>query len=157
MSENLAKRLRDLAREPLPEGAFLRRDRGDALFVTDAPRRAPDVDWPARFAALGFEARIEGGLLYVAPAARLLIELEKAHPEPPDFLCATLQRFAGREPDAAALGLFTRGLRALDGEPDVGYARALRQRAAECLRSGGGAGLYACGLIDHMIRKERVL
>ena len=48
-------------------------------------------------------------------------------------------------------------LRALDGEPDVGYARALRQRAAECLRSGGGAGLYACGLIDHMIRKERVL
>ena len=27
----------------LPEGALLRRDRGDALFITDAPRREPEA------------------------------------------------------------------------------------------------------------------
>ena len=63
-------------------------------------------------------------------------------------------RFAGLAPDAESLRLFALGARLLDGEGDDGrFERALRRRAAECLRLNAGrtgpcgGGLYACALL----------
>ncbi len=151
---DFARALRDAARAPLPEGAFLRRDRGDALYVTDAPLRGRAVDW----AAAGFICRETAGLARLTPAAAWLQRLEARCPEPPDPLCRAFRRFSG-EPDADALRLFARAMKQLDGgERDPRYSRDLRQRAAVCLREHTpGGGLYACALANYMIEKERGL
>ena len=158
MRSALARALREAAAAPLPPGAFLRRDRGDALFVTDAPRLRPQADWPRVFTGAGFLCARRGELICLMPDAGWLRRLESAFPEPPDQLCATLRRFAGRSPDGASLGLFALGARALDGgEGGARFDRALRRRAAECLRLGRdavdapGGGLYACALLDHLL------
>ena len=151
---DFARRLRDAARARLPEGAFLRRDRGDALYVTDAPLRGGPVDW----AAAGFVCRESGGLARLTPSAVWLARLEALYPEPPDPLCRSLRRFSG-PPDDTALKLFARAVKRLDGgECDPRYSRDLRQRAAVCLREHNpGGGLYACALANHLIEKEREL
>ena len=154
MNDPFANRVRAAARVQLPPGAWLKRDRGDALFVTDAPRCAPGVDWSGRFQSSGFDCRIEGGLARLSPGAAWPEALSAEYPEPPDQLCKALQRFNG-PPDAQALRLFSRGLKALDaGVPDPGYDRAVRRRAAECLRAGGGGGLYACAILQHLLGRE---
>lgn len=161
MNNPLAGRLREAASGFLPGGAFLRRDRDGALYVTDAPRREPGVDWAVRGAAAGFECREEAGLLHLTPGPRWLAELEARFPEPPDRFSASLVRFAGRAPDADALALFARGARILDGERDDGsFERRLRQYAAEALRRApnepnAGSGLYACALVRYWIEEER--
>lgn len=149
---DFAAALRRAARQLLPTGAFLRRDRGDALYVTDAPRRSAAVDW----SAAGFVCREAGGLAYLTPDAVWLQRLEALYPDPPDALCQSFRRFTG-PPDAEALRLFARGMKALEaGAHDPGYARELRQHAAVCLREHlPGGGLYACALANHLIEKER--
>lgn len=150
---SFAERLREAAAAVLPDGAFLKRDRADALFVTDAPRRRPDANWAERFAAAGFVCEIADGLARLTPGQRWLDALEARCPEPPDMFCASLARFAGREADPAALRLFAMGLRLLDGGRggDL-WEKQLRQRAAQCLRAGeGGGGLYACALLRAII------
>ena len=157
MSNPFAETVRRVAAELLPPGAFLRRDRGEALFVTDAPLRAPETDWTARFGEVGFACRIEGGLARLTPDARWLQRLADAYPEPPDDLCASLRRFDGPV-DAPSLHLFARGLKALDaGTRDDGFSRAVRQRAAVCLRDStqSGGGLYACALLQTLMEGER--
>lgn len=151
---DFARTLRDAARSRLPEGAFLRRDRGDALFVTDAPLRGGSVDW----AAAGFICRENEGLARLTPSAIWLQRLESLCPEPPGPLCRSFRRFSG-PPDDVALTLFARAMKRLDGgERDPRYARDLRQRAAVCLREHiPGGGLYACALANYMIEKEREL
>ena len=157
MRSSFSDELRRAARAALPEGAFLRRDRDEALFVTDAPRRAPDIDWPARFAEAGFLCTMDGGLAHLSPGPKWLAALEAAHPEPPDFFSASLRRFAGMEPGAEQLRLFAEGAKALEtGAGTEAFDRRLRQRAAECLRNGiDGGGLYACALIRTIIEEER--
>ena len=153
--------LREAARAALPEGAFLRRDRGEALFATDAPRLSPDADWPGALARAGFACELQGGLAFITPGPKWLAALERAWPAPPDDLCRSLARFAGLEPDGESLRLFALGARRLDGDPEVGgrFERRLRQRAAECLRLNAhsdqnrGGGLYACALMNHIIRE----
>lgn len=149
-----AEKMRGAAMALLPPGAFLRRDRGGALYVTDAPRFGGQVDW----SLAGFR-HVEGdGVDHLAPAGRWIHKLEALYPEPPDPLCAEFRRFSG-PPMLDALWLFARGMKALDGgTDDPGYARALRQLAAVCLRKHlPGGGLYACALVNHMIEKERGL
>ena len=129
--------LRERARAALPERAFLRRDRGSALFVSNAPafgRMGP---------VKGFRAETSGGLtrLYVEPA--LLEECGYA----PDALAESLERFRGTSEDAAAL--FSDIMKALDGggeEVPGTLDRRLRQEAARAMRAGGGEGLYYCAL-----------
>ena len=158
MSSPLSFALREAAAAALPPGAFLRRDRGDALFVTDAPRLRPEADWPRLFSGAGFACVVENGLALLAPDAGWLDRLEGSRPEPPDALCASLLRFRGLAPEAESLRLFALGARALDGGEDgARFDRLLRQRAAACLRlnrmdhdhSPRGGGLYACALLDH--------
>jgi len=159
--DSLAKRLRQAARVALPDGAFLRRDRGDTLFVSDAPGRFDKEGLLPALARAGFEGKIDGALVRMWPGSGWLYRLEAAFCEPPDAFCASLVRFAGREADGESLALFSLGARLLDGEADDGrFDRALRQRAAECLRLNRttdgplhGGGLYACALLRYLIKE----
>ena len=150
--------LRRAATAALPRGAFLRRDRGDALFVTDAPRRMPGADWQALFAPHGFDARPEGTLLRLTPGPAWIDAVEAAFPDPPDALSASLSRFRGLPPDPESLALFAMLTRALDaGESAAKPDRPLRQRAATVLRLNArgdppqGGGLYACAVVVWML------
>ena len=144
------RRMRAQARAALPPRAFLRRDRGEMLFVTNAP--AFD---PALREVPGFLAERRGGLLFLLPDAGWLRRWERRFPEPPDDLCAKLSRFRGEAPDRENLLLFARGLKLLDGgtgsDEILAYDRAVRQRAAIALRGGCGGGLYAAALIVNQL------
>jgi len=155
---SLARTLRTAAATVLPEGAFLRRDRGDALFVTNAPRILSGTDWSGPLFEAGFYCTCSSGLLYLWPAENWLTRLEAACPDPPDDLCRSLYRFRGHSPDGESLKLFALGIRCLDGDDNATrFDRQLRQRAAACLRLNAmnpieptrGGGLYACALLDH--------
>lgn len=147
---DFAMEMRRAAQALLPKGAFLRRDRGDALYVTDAPRRGAEIDW----GAAGFLCREEGGLACLTPGPAWLERLAARYPEPPDFLCASLRRVDG-DPDEATLRLFARIMKALDGGPvDPNCEKALRQRAAVCLREKRGGGLYACGVALRVVNRH---
>ena len=153
--------LRNAARAALPKGAFLRRDRGEALFVTDAPRLSPDGPWRSALPAAGFLTRERDGLLWLIPGPEWLTRLEEAHPAPPDEFCQGFARFSGREIEPESLALFALGARVLDGGANDGrFDKRLRQRAAECLRIHPnpihpGGGLYACALLTHLIKEAR--
>ena len=160
---SLARTLRTAAAAALPEGAFLRRDRGDALFVTDAPRFSAETDWAARLFEAGFYCTDNGGLLRLWPAEIWLTRLEAACPDPPDALSQALLRFRGHSADGESLKLFALGLRCLDGGDGAArFDRQLRQRAAACLRLNAmnpsepnrGGGLYACALLDHELEVQ---
>lgn len=140
-------------RAVLPQNAFLRRDRGDALFITDAPRRGMNPDW----ASLGFLCETKDGLARITPGPIWLNALESEYAVPPDRLCRTFARFKGT-PSPASIQLFALGMKMLDGGPyDPAFDRNLRQTAAEALRKHENCGgLYACALIHHRIEKERL-
>lgn len=153
MRDPMLQHMRAVLTEHLPRGAFLKRDRDAALFITDAPRRGTCPDW----ASIGFLADVKDGLARLTPDARWLLRLEAESPEPPSLLCAQLQRIDGPV-DAEALKLFAQGLKKLDGGPyDPSFDRNLRQLAAVTLRKHEArGGLYACGLIQYRIdRRER--
>lgn len=163
MSSPLSRALRQAAADVLPAEAFLRWDRGDALFVTDAPRRRPDVDWAKALRGAGFECQMRGGLLALTPGAAWLARLEAARPEPPDALCADLRRFRGLPVEPESLRLFAFGARCLEAHEGAdAYDKMLRRRAAECLRLNAmnpnepqrGGGLYACALLNHEMEDE---
>lgn len=129
--------LRDYVRSALPQGAFLRRDRGDALYITDAPR----LGWTGPLS--GFSVEIRGPLARISPLAGTMACCDYA----PDRLARELSGMKGTSPEA--LGLFIECLKCVEA-PDIGaYGRCdrkLRQAAAKGLRAGGGEGLYYCAL-----------
>lgn len=144
------ERLRAELRPLLPERAFLKRDRGDALLITNAP-------------ALGFApdklpsciVEMRGALLCILPDAQWVAEYEAAIPEPPDHLSRTLLFFRGVEADLDNLRLFARIAKLMDAQPSPGEIescdRALRNRAALALRGGCGGGLYACACVRALL------
>ena len=160
MNSPIARALREAAATALPPRAFLRRDRGDGLFVTNAPRVAPEADWTAPLSAAGFLCQSESGLIRLTPGPVWLARLELDYPEPPDFLCVSLTRVEGLAPEPESLRLFALGVKALEDASEAPrFDRRLRQRAAECLRLNQthphdptrGGGLYACALLHHEI------
>ena len=140
------EQLRSELRPLLPEHAFLKRDRGDALLITNAPALglAPD-----RLPSCIVENR--GMLLAILPDAQWVAEYEAAIPAPPDFLSRTLLRFRGAEVDMDNLHLFARIAKLMDAQPSPGEIeacdRALRNRAALALRGGCGGALFACACV----------
>ena len=141
----------------LPEQAFLRRDRTDALFVTNAPLFADADVLSAALSDAGFNCRHSGTLLFLIPDASLLRAVEGRYP-PPDFFCASLERFRLHRPCAEAVNLFARGVRLLEHSDPAGlsaYSADVRRLAAVCLRKNLG-GVYGCALVDHVLnhRKE---
>ena len=156
MNDPLLDAMRTSLTALLPGGAFLRRDRLSGLYVTDAPRRDPNGPWRAAAEAAGFRAEEGRGLASLSPGEVWMDRLAERFPSPPDQLCASMERFNHLPVDDASLRLFARGLKALEsGEGVAFYDKTLRQRAAVCLRSGGGGGLYACALVHYLLKGDR--
>ena len=161
-AEAFAAALRAAAASALPPGAFLRRDRGEALYVTDAPRFLPGDDgWLRRLEQAGFRCRVRGALCRLTPDDRWFARLTEAFPEPPDDLSRSVRDFSDPAADDSLYALFAAGVKLLDAgaraEPAaaLAYRRALRQTVAVCLRNHTKpAGLYACAVIAHLTGKE---
>lgn len=149
--------LRKTARRCIPDRAFLRRDRGGALFVSNAPAYAETSAWLSRLQQEGFHCKSDGALLRIFPSPGLIAALELSHPVPPDHLCETLLRFRGQPPCEEASALFCTGVQLLENA-DPGrlgdYFKRTRQLAALCLRKNEG-GAYACALIANALQSER--
>ena len=146
------ERLRGELRPLLPERAFLKRDRGDALLISNAPAFGCT---PERLPGCIVENR--GMLLCILPDAQWIAEYEAAIPEPPDHLSRTLLFFRGVEADPDNLRLFARIAKLMDAQPSPGEIeacdRALRNRAALALRGGCGGGLYACACVRALLNQ----
>jgi len=148
----LPGRLREIIRPLLPLRAFLRRARGEGMFITDAPRHAEENSVPL-LTACGFLCTEANGCLILSPGASILTDFELRHSDPPDFFCETLLRFRGKPPCNEALALFAVGVRLLESSTADErhlYCRRARNLAALCLRNHAG-GAYACGLIAHIL------
>lgn len=153
---NLPTAYREMILPHLPDRAFLRRDRGGALFITNAPRFADAESLIDQFQVRGFICTNIDGFLCISPGPAMLTEFELQH-NPPDFFCETLIRFRGEPPSEAALRLFARGVQLLenaDSGRTTEYLRQTRHLAALSLRNHQG-GAYACALIAHTLETER--
>lgn len=133
----------------LPPKAFLKRDRGEGLLVTNAPVFDPDFN-----EIPGFILERRESLMRILPDEKWLFQLEEMLPEPPDFFSRSLLRFKGEAPDRENLLLCVQGLKLLDAGSTPtpaeisAYDRTLRQHCAEALRGGAsGGGLYAAAII----------
>ena len=144
------EQLRAELKSLLPERAFLKRDRGDALLVTNAPAFGFS---PGQLPGCIVETR--GMLLCILPDAQWVADFEATVPEPPDHLSRTLLLFRGVEADPDNLRLFARIAKLMDAQPSPGEIeacdRALRNRAALALRGGCGGGLYACACVRALL------
>lgn len=156
MNDRPDRAARQILAPLIPGRAFLRRDRDAALFITNAPRIAPDPAFENAVREAGFITAEENGLMRISPGPAWLLNLEAEYPAPPDHLSGTLLRFKGEAPVPEAMALFALGLRILDGDPPDNYEDRLRRCAAVCLRKHAGGGLYACAVVNHLIRKERM-
>lgn len=147
---SLPTQLREILIPLLPERAFLRRARGDATFITNAPmftEISPETH--------GFLCEHQGKLLTLSPGPQFITEFELNHPDPPDFFCQTLLRFRGRPPCEEAIRLFAVGVRLLEHADENEarlYDHRARNLAAVCLRENLG-GAYACALLANRILK----
>lgn len=150
--ENRQNPLRDLRarlRPRLPEKAFLRRDRGEGLFITNAPAFDPSL-----CQIPGFILEIQGTLMRIFPDEEYIRRMEQTQFAPPDHLSASLARFRGERADRANLLLFVQAAKLLDDdytapESEIDACdRALRNRCAQALRGAAcGGGLYATALL----------
>lgn len=148
--------IRRAVQETLPDerGVFLRCDRGNALYVSNYPARTEtQIDWPA----LGFHDRVEGGLAFLTPDGRWMKEFERWARERVSFPVLTEAvknaDFGGLQPED--MSLFVEGVKSLELRSDAAvYERAVRQRAAVCLRTKcGGAAITACALIADLMNE----
>lgn len=151
---NPAAQMRSILRMQLPQRAFLRRDRGENLFVSNAPTFGPVPE-----EIPGFHVRTEGNISFISPDAGWAIQLEEQFPDPPDHFSASLARFRGQPPTNAAMQLFISGLKLLDAEnPDASaialFDRAVRRHAAYALRSGSGGGCYALAVAACLLTRQ---
>ena len=129
------------ARACLPEGAYLRRDRGDALLVTDADREVE-----------GFARIPRGNLTALLPTPERILRYEQTPPA--GAFSASLIRFRGQAADEKNALLFARGVKLFGGTSSefAAFDRAVRQTAAAALRTGDGGGVYALALLrDELI------
>ena len=136
----------------LPQRAFLRRDRGDALLISNAPALGCTAEQLP-----GCIAERQGMLLRILPDAHWVADFEAGIPEPPDHLSRSLLRFRGVEADLDNLHLFARIAKLMDAQPSPGEIeacdRALRNRTALALRGGCGGGLYACACVRALLNQ----
>ena len=149
---SIVQRMRAEIQAVLPPKAFLRRDRGEGLFITNAPVFAPDLN-----EIPGFIVEQDGKMMRILPDEGWIAHLEEDYSEAPDFFCASLARFRALAPDRENLMLFAAGAKILDAfssaseDEIIAYDRALRQRTAVALRGGCGGGLYGCALLNSKI------
>lgn len=130
------------------KGAFLRCDRGTALYVTNAPVRSEqEIDW----AEAGFNARTEGKLTFLTPGLCWLepfgrwVQAKAGEPH----LSSAVSNACFGDAEEADVRLWIEGIKRMElKNPAQEYEKMVRQRAAVCLREKrGGATLPVCGLI----------
>jgi len=137
------RKMRAAIRAKLPPKAFLLIDRGENLFVSNAPIFDPEMP-----VVPGFSILRSGRNITFLPDESWLIRLERRTPEPPDELSRTLLRFRGEKIDSDALKLYAQVLKLAEGDTKAkvkdieAFETALRKKAALALRTGGGGGLY---------------
>ncbi len=151
--------MRQAAQAALPEmrGIFLRCDRGEALYVTNAPQRmAAAIDWES----VGFHARVERGLCFLTPRdewiERFCAWAQTAQDEEAERLSRAAQDEDIHQEDRA---LWLAGVKLLemgaDGMHLMLYEKRARQRAAVCMREKrGGGALRAAALCIAMMKGE---
>lgn len=135
--------MRTAIRAKLPPKAFLLIDRGENLFVSNAPIFTSEMPVIA-----GFHVVRSGRNIAFLPDESWLMRLERRTPEPPDELSRTLLRFRGEKIENDALILYAQALKLAEGEPKSksreieAFEALIRKSAAVALRCGGGGGLY---------------
>lgn len=141
--------LREAAQQRLAhiKGAFLRCDRGNALYITNAALRSDEViDW----AAAGFDAQMKGKMTFLIPQDRWIAPLKEWLMEQGR---GTKLHDAVCNADFGEIQLEDRqllidGIKQLEIRTNLDYEKAVRQRAAVCLRTKRGGGtIGVCALI----------
>ena len=141
--------LREAAFSLLPkkQGIFLRCDRGEALYVTNAPARTDErIDWDMA----GFSCRAEGKLVFLTPEAVWIGRLEQWLAIKTEArLAAAVWHADFQETAEADMALLIEGVKLIELQGDIrGYEKKVRQRAAVCLREKRGGGtIHVCALI----------
>lgn len=137
--------LRTMVKASLPSGASLKLDRGDGLFITNAPLISSEPVYIS-----GFNMTHRGKMLVLLPEISLCKHIESGFPAPVGELSAALLRFHGKEPDSDVMPLIVRGLK-LSFRKDMDlcriYDRDVRQYAACAMRKGNTGGIYAAALL----------
>ena len=133
--------IRTAAAALLPPRAFLRRDRGQALYVSNLPALVDASLWLPRLEAAGFSVRLRPPLLFLSPTEAwrvpLLDWLNAASP-----LCAELAPLNGRPGGEADRLLWIEGIKRLEEPASLDdYERRVRQCAAVAMRTGREGGL----------------
>ena len=131
---------------------------GDALLVSDAPRRSDGDALLGALNSAGFCGEVRGGLLYITPGEEVLCALCAQQPEEiavcwdsPLFeaqaLCARLLAEEALAPDEGAQRLMIETARLLWQPKDKVLAGlpSLRSRIAVRLREGKRSGLHEAG------------
>lgn len=134
---NLLAALTAEARACLPESAYLKRDRGDALLITNV---GCEVE--------GFARIPRGNLTALLPTPERILRYEQNPPT--GTFSASLIRFRGQTADEKNVLLFARGVKLFgSGTPSelAAFDRAVRQTSAAALRTGSGGGVYALALL----------
>jgi len=147
--------LREAAQRQLTgiKGAFLRCDRGEALYITNAALRSQrEIDW----AEAGFEACMKGRMTFLVPKDEAAAAFEAwLYPR-------VAKRFLYEHVSNADFGLveeadrrlWIEGVKQLEMRTKLDYEKAVRQRAAVCLRQRvGGGTIRVCALIADALRE----
>lgn len=138
---------------PANRGIFLRCDRGEALYVSNAPAR---TEMPFDWESVGFACRTEKNLVFLTPEAAWAGRLEEWLAPKTDARLARVIRHADfHETADEDMALLIEGVKLMELRGDVrGYEKKVRQRAAVCLREKRGGGtLSACALIADFLRE----
>lgn len=147
------RKMRAAIRAKLPPKAFLLIDRGNALFVSNAPIFSPEMP-----VAAGFKVYRSGRNICFLPDESWLIRLERRTAEPPDELSRTLMRFRGETIGNEALEMYAQALKLAEGDTKSksreieAFETALRKKAAVALRNGGGGGLYGLAVANAFLK-----
>ena len=131
---------------------------GDALLVSDAPRRGDGNALLGALCAVGFVGEVRGGLLYITPGEEVLLALCAQQPGEmtvcwentlfeAQALCARLLDEEALAPDEGAQQLMIETARLLWQPKDKVLAGlpSLRSRIAVRLREGKRSGLHEAG------------
>lgn len=154
--------LRDAARAAILSAGgrgFVRfLSQGDALLISDAPRRGESGPLIAELGEAGFDGVVREDLLYITPGETLLLELCARQPEGIDVdwngplfeTMALCERLLGEAPmplDEGAGQLLMETVRLLwqPEEKVLAGLPALRARIAVRLREGKRSGLHEAG------------
>ena len=149
--------MRSAAQQRLEEikGAFLRCDRGEALYITNAAVRSEKViDW----AAAGFDARMQGKMTFLVPKDEWMQSFaEWLCPQVKDaYLQKNLANADFGLVEEADRRLWVEGIKQLEMRTNTDYEKAVRQRAAVCLRTKSGGGtIRVCALIADALREMK--